>query len=176
MKGGPLHHARSSKWVECLGSAFDQRLKSDSVHVLCKSSSKARGQFGLNELLFDVCIFRAGKTQAARGKQLSYVAEPLWAIESELARDSGQAIKDFNKLVLASAPNKLFVGPADVSKAYLDALLAPANACSGSVWVALVPHPDGWYPSLERRHSSGSIALWKLVNQQWRAVIRSVTE
>lgn len=48
---------------------------------------------------------------AAQGKTLWYVAEALWQVESELARDSRQALIDFNKLVLGAARHKLFVGP-----------------------------------------------------------------
>ncbi len=77
--------------------------------------------------------------------ELTYVTRSLWAVESEMAHDTREALHDFNKLVLAASSNKLFVGPKVANAdAYLNSLLLPARCCSGSIFVALVPHPGTW--------------------------------
>ncbi len=78
-------------------------------------------------------------------------------MESEFARDSRQALIDFNKLVLGSAHNKLFVGP-QVSKVeqFIDVLKPAARACTRNVYVALIPHPAKW------KNASDYVQLWSL--------------
>jgi hypothetical protein len=119
-----------------------------AVRVFHKGDAENRADFGLNELLYDVCVCQTAACPSARqGKTLRYVTKALWLVESEFARDSGEAVKDFNKLVIGSAENKLFIGPrvsAQTESAYLDALLPVAGCCGGNVYVALVPHPADW--------------------------------
>lgn len=76
---------------------------------------------------------------------LPYVKKGIWAVESEFARDSSQAVVDFNKLVLASADDKLFIcSQVNDQRAFLDTLGPVADACSGKVYLACVPHPRDW--------------------------------
>ena len=150
-----LHQRRSSEWVRCLAHEL-KTLVGDNpeVRVLFRNNpdEQNRADFGLNELLYDVCICRTAEHPSARGgRTLRYVTGAEWIVESEFARDSYQAVKDFNKLVIGSAQNKLFIGPrlgASEEAGYLDALLpvARASAANGasSVYVALVPHPGEW--------------------------------
>ena len=156
-----LHQQRSSEWVRCLahelktlvgkgGEGEDER----DVRVLFRNNPDEanRVDFGLNELLYDVCICRTAEHPSARGgRTLRYVTEALWLVESEFARDSFQAVKDFNKLVIGHAANKLFIGPrvgAADEEGYLNALLPVARASAhngaSSVYAALVPHPGEW--------------------------------
>ncbi len=148
-----LHQQRSSHWVQCLAAELRTLVKDEGdVRVFYRSDETNRADFGLNELLYDVCICRTAEHPSARGERaLRYVTEALWLVESEFARDSSQAVKDFNKLVIGQSKNKLFIGPrlspAD-EPGYLNALLpvARASAANGatSVFVALVPHPGEW--------------------------------
>jgi hypothetical protein len=150
-----LHQQRSSHWVRCLAHELKTLVKDEGdVRVLFRNNPDEanRSDFGLNELLYDVCICRTAEHPSARGgRALRYVTEALWLVESEFARDSSQAVKDFNKLVIGHAENKLFigprVGPADET-GYLAALLPVARASAhngaSSVYAALVPHPGEW--------------------------------
>lgn len=148
-----LHQRRSGEWVRCLAHELTTLVKDEGdVRVLYRNNEANREDFGLNELLYDVCICRTNQHPSARGgRSLRYVAEALWLVESEFARDSFQAVKDFNKLVIGYAANKLFIGPrlgATDEPAYLAALLPVARASAdngaSSVYTALVPHPGEW--------------------------------
>ena len=150
-----LHQRRSGEWVRCLAHELTTLVGDDpDVRVLYRNNPDEanRADFGLNELLYDVCICRTTEHPSARGgRSLRYVTGALWLVESEFARDSSQAVKDFNKLVIGRAENKLFIGPrlggAD-EPGYLDALLPVARAAADDgasrVYAALVPHPGEW--------------------------------
>src|SRR5688572_1303389 len=97
-----LHRRRSIKWVEALAHLFRDHFAADlTVRVFSKYTDTNRDDFGLNELLYDICVCRFAKTLSCTGrKELCYITDCLWQIESEFARDSAAAVKDFNKLVL----------------------------------------------------------------------------
>lgn len=156
-----LHQRRASEWVRCLahelttlvakgGGGADEA----NVRVLFRNNpdKQNRAEFGMNELLYDVCICRTAEHTAVRGERmLRYVTGAVWLVESEFARDSFQAVKDFNKLVIGHAENKLFIGPClspNDEPRYLAALLPVARASAhngaSSVYAALVPHPGEW--------------------------------
>ncbi|MFN8467940.1 MAG: hypothetical protein U0X20_20440 [Caldilineaceae bacterium] len=164
---GTIHHNRSKQLVEAIAAGFRREYTDQpAVRVMSKHSSLNQSEFGLNELLFDVLVCEIGKTPSARKvAELTYIIRALWAVESEMARDTRQALFDFNKLVLASSANKLFVGPkvADPD-AYLNVLLFPARCCSSSVFVALVPHPGLW------GNCELSVDLWQLIDDTWRRI------
>ena len=160
-----IHRNRSKNLVEALASAFRSGLVSQpTVRVLSKHSDANREEFGLNELLFDVLVCDTGKTASAkREAELTFVTKALWVVESEMARDSREALFDFNKLVLATSENKLFIGPqVSDEETFLATLLSPARYCNAMVFVALVPHPDQW------RAAPLSVHLWQLESSQWR--------
>ena len=162
-----IHRNRSKQFVEALARQFREHYKdNDTIRVLSKHYELHRAEFGLNELLFDVLVCDTSTVHSARDSaSLRYVAKALWAVESEFARDTRQAIFDFNKLVLAAAESKLFVGPIVTDEsAFLEPLLAPAAMCGGEVFVALVPHPSDW-------HLAGTSAhLYGLQGSQWKGV------
>jgi hypothetical protein len=134
-----------------------------SVRVFYQQDPQHRAQFGRNELLYDVLVARVGSVRSARqGKELSYVRRVLWQVESEFARNSREALFDFNKLVLGSAKSKLFIGPQMQQPArFLEVLRPAARACSGIVYAALVPHPDRW------DGDAHPIEAWTLRNDKW---------
>ncbi len=144
---GRLHAARSRNFVEALADRLRATYRDDpQIDVLSKHFPGNRERFGLNELLFDILVCRTRQTGSANGsKQLTVVTAAIMAVESELARDSRQAMYDFNKLVLCSSEFKLFVGPRVANEAAFLAPLGKAAACcGGSVFAVLVPHPSEW--------------------------------
>jgi hypothetical protein len=150
-----------------VAEAFREEYAADpSVRVFSKHYDGNRQEFGLDELLYDVLVCRVdGVASSAHGKRLLYVRDALWQVESEFARDSGQALMDFNKLVLGSAENKLSVGPHVYDEgAFLGVLARAACRCSGAVYAALVPHPDRWDAG-ERQ-----VAVWRLNGGRWASL------
>lgn len=143
-----LHRKRSMNFVEALGKLLRESYSENngSVRVLTKHYSENKGEFGLNELLFDVLVCEVATTKAAKAKKpLTYVRRGIWAVESELAKNSREAVYDFNKLCLSSCENQLFIGPlTSDNQAFLDPLRTVARSCSGSIYVALIPHPSEW--------------------------------
>jgi hypothetical protein len=99
---------------------------------------------------------------ASESRELLYVNEALWQVESEFKEDSRAAIVDFSKLVLGSAANKLFCGPLvqDVA-AFLRPLRSVGLKCSGNVFAVLLPHPRSW------DRTSLEIHLWRLIEGEW---------
>lgn len=141
------NNQRSKLWVEALAAAFRTAYARDAaVKVFSKGYAKNRDDFGINELLYDITVCKiAPVASAIHKKELFYVQEALWEVESEFARDSRQALIDFNKLVLGSAANKLFIGPkVRDQKSFINVLIEPARFCSGNIYAAFLPHPGQW--------------------------------
>lgn len=161
---GYLHRERSRLWVEALAEEFRCAYADDpSVRVFSKHHEGNRRDFLLNELLHDVSVCRVATVPAAaHKKELLYVTEALWQIESEFARDSRQAIVDFSKLVIGSADGKLFIGPQVTDNESFIEVFAPAAATTpGDVFLALLPHPASWDSS-----DAGPL-LWRFSNGAW---------
>jgi hypothetical protein len=160
------HARRSREWVKCLATELKGFSEDPDVRVFFKGDPQNREDFGLNELLYDVCVCETKSCPSARrGKTLRYVTKALWQVESEFARDSFEAVEDFNKLVIGSADNKLFIGPRlapSEQSQFLDALLPVARCCSGNVYVAAVSHPDEWEPN------PPDVSLWQLAGGAWQ--------
>lgn len=142
-----LHAARSRNFVGALAQQLLALYTNEpDVRGFTKHDERNRSDFGMNELLYDVTICRTAiVASAASDKCLHYVAAPIWHVESEFAKDSRQALFDFNKLVLGAAPLNLFVGPIVYDpQSFIGVLRAPAACCTGKVFVALIPHPSDW--------------------------------
>jgi hypothetical protein len=160
---GIVNQDRSRRFVEALGDIARNQRNSDSERVLTKHNESNHAEFGLNELLFDVLWCDTAATPAMEADvMLRYVTRGKWAVESEFAGDSRKALFDFNKLVLADAEAKLFIGPTTPNwKAFLAPLGVAAENVRGQLYVALVPHPREWKSRNEQdimifRWSSGS--------------------
>ena len=144
-----LHRARSNVFVGALGEGLQRCYADESgVRVLWQGNREHRKEFGMNELLFDVTVCESTTVPSPRrGTPLAAVTGGLWSVESEFARDTRQSVFDFNKLVLSSSKNKLFVAPV-VDKSLIDkfrnTLGLVADNCSGNVYLVLVPHPSTW--------------------------------
>lgn len=160
-----LHRERSRNWVEFLAGEFRNYYHDDlSTRVFSKHYDGNREEFLLNELLFDICVCRVGEVASNKHKKkLYYIKDVLWQIESEFAKNSRQALVDFNKLVLGAAKNKLFIGPhVHNTESFVKVLQAPASVCSGSVFLCLLPHPAQWDIG-----NNAPINLWEFSNGQW---------
>ncbi|MFC1988969.1 hypothetical protein ACFLVW_00110 [Chloroflexota bacterium] len=89
--------------------------------------------------------------------KLLFIKEVLWQIESEFAHDSRKALVDFNKLVLGSGENKLFIGSQvkqGKENSFLSVLQPAARYCTGDVYVCMIPHPSNWV------NSDNDVHLW----------------
>lgn len=142
-----VNQNRSVAFVKALASQLNDIYRNDpTVSVLHRHDGENRERFGLSELLFDILVCQTVKTKsAARRKELTFVKRGLWAVESELAKNSREAIFDFNKLILSSCESKLFVGPITSNvAAFLKPLETAAEHCKGSTYIALVTHPADW--------------------------------
>jgi hypothetical protein len=162
---GSRHRNRSKNFVECLAAELRQRYSQrDDVAVFSKHYEGNRKRHGLNELMYDVAVCETRQVGSASGRaQLTYVSAMLVAIESEMARDSREALYDFSKLVMGRAETNLFVGPHVADEAaYLAALGPAADCCTGETFVALVPHPDEW-----QGDGRVDVRLWRRSAGSW---------
>ena len=140
---------RSLSWVKALAEQLKKKYEGDDeIRVFTKSDYSNREDFGLNELLYDVLVCRIGVVQSSVHKnELLFIKEVLWQIESEFAHNTRNSLIDFNKLILGSGKNKLFVA-SQVKKGtenlFLKVLKSAALYCSGDVYVGMIPHPSNW--------------------------------
>jgi len=122
--------------------------------------------FGLHELLFDihVCQFEMiPSLKESKNIFLPIVKRAIWHIESELdEHDSGKWLKDFNKLVVGSAPFKMFIGPYKdgQNEAIKKTLRTPAEYASGKLFLALIPHPRHW-KNFSKKELLKRVCLWQ---------------
>ncbi len=140
---------RSQNWVKALAEQFKKRYEGDSeIRIFTKTDYSNRKEFGLNEILHDILVCRVGEVESSiHKKKLCFIKEVLWQVESELAHNSKSALIDFNKLVLGSGRNKLFIA-SKVKKgtetSLLSVLKPAAGYCIGDVYVGMIPHPSKW--------------------------------
>ena len=149
---GRQNAKRSQNWVTCLRNEFDAAYRQagdEAVRAFCKACGDNKADFGLNELLHDVCVCRVATVPSrTHRKPLMFVTDVLWQVESEFRRSGTEAVKDFNKLILGSSQTKLFVGPiTNGLDADLAVLTEPAKRCTGEVYVAFIAHPNSWTAS-----------------------------
>jgi hypothetical protein len=100
-----------------------------------------------------------------------YVVEAIWEVESEVARRGRDALIDFSKLVIGSAPQKLFVAPyvgRFEQQRYLEALAVPARRTDGDVFVCQIDHPSNW--SMEEIRQP-TLYVWSNSRQRWDEVV-----
>jgi hypothetical protein len=144
---GIIHRNRSKHFVESLAAALREFYRAEKgLFVLSKHHGDHRLEFGLNELLYDILVCKTAQVSSSlENEVLTFVTKAIWLVESEFARNSREAIYDFNKLVLGSSENKLFVGPqVSDEPSFLQPLCEPAKYCDSKTYIALVPHPSDW--------------------------------
>ena len=166
---GVINRNRSSEFVKQLAAEYNKFYEGDeAIRVLSSGNNSNRTEFGLNELLYDVTVCSVTNIESSKqGKQLTLVTQTLWSVESELRRDSREAIYDFNKLVMSNADNKLFIGPlVDDIDSYISVLSKAAKYCEGSLYLALIPHPSTW------NETSIQPLVWSWIEDEWRPDIQ----
>jgi len=140
---------RSQSWVKALAEQFKKRYEGDTdIRIFTKSDYSNRRDFGLNELLYDILVCRVGEVESSlHKKNLCFIKEVLWQVESEFAHNTRSSLVDFNKLVLGSGKNKLFVASQvknGTENSFLKVLKPAAQYCTGDVYVGMIPHPSNW--------------------------------
>ncbi len=144
-----INQNRSRSWVTILAKQFLNHYQdTPEIRVFSKYDCSNRKDFGLNELLYDIVVCRVGEVLSTiHKKTLYFIKEPIWQVESEFAYNSRSALIDFNKLVLGSAKNKLFIC-SQVRKgkenSFLSVLKPAALYCIGDIYVGMIPHPSNW--------------------------------
>ena len=148
---------RSQNWVKALTEQFKKKYDGDSeIRIFSKSDDSNRKDFGLSELLHDVLVCKVdGVKSSVHKKKLYFIKEVLWQIESEFAHNTRSSLIDFNKLVLGSAKNKLFVASQakkGTEKSFLEVLKPAARYCTGDVYLGMIPHPGDWADTKDDIH------------------------
>lgn len=165
-----INRSRSKNFVEELGNQFRIKYKNDSFYkVFTKHYNQNRREFGLNELLYDVLVCETKSIESSKGENLVVIKKAIWQIESEFAKDTRQALFDFNKLIIGAADNKLFIGSfvAEKNRAkYMSTLLEAAANCSGNIYLALLMHPGKWH-NFERQPT----ILYRYNDKRWEEVV-----
>lgn len=159
-----LVKARERVWVKTLATQLEDELGGDDVRVFTAYNRDNVEDYGADQLLNDIQVCRISKTTTADKKkeEILYVHASLWQVEIDLSRDLPHAVYAFNRLVIGNSENKLFVGAQMVShETYINTLIAPAQACSGRVHLALIPHPEDW------DDDEHPINVWQLVDGKW---------
>lgn len=148
---------RSRCWVKALAEQLNRRYEgATDIRILTKSDCSNRSDFGLNELLYDIVVCRVDELESpVHKKKLLFIKEVLWQVESELAHDTRRALVDFNKLVLGSGKNKLFIASQvkrGTENRFLRVLQPAAQYCTGDVYVGMIPHPSSWVKAENEIH------------------------
>ncbi len=140
---------RSGNWVESLARRFKEHYEGDPYRVFWSANRKNRKQFGRNEMLFDiaVCSVFTTKSRQRTARDLEFIAQCHWQIESEFNRtNTREIVIDMSKLVMGAAEDKLFVaahrrrGQRDI----LEQFAPIAACCGGRLYFCFVSHPADW--------------------------------
>ncbi|MCY4547222.1 MAG: hypothetical protein OXC28_02540 [Defluviicoccus sp.] len=146
---------RSSAWVDSLAGRFYARYEGDRYRLFWLGNNKNRGQFGRNEMLFDVAVCSVSTTRSRQrnAQDLEFIAQCHWQIESEFSRtNTREIVIDMSKLVMGSAENKLFIAAHRTSGegGILEQCSEIAERCAGRVHFCFVSHPDDWKTGRQR--------------------------
>lgn len=156
---------RSKEFVEQLAANLRSYYKDNKYVTFSKHYSKNRKKFGLNELLYDILVCEIASIQSPNNKELSYITKSIWQVESEFAKNTREAIYDFNKLVIGSSENKLFIGPiVNNINSFLNIFIDIAEKCNSQTYVALVSPPSDW------NNNDLIIMVFKYFNKFWQEI------
>ena len=146
---------RSSAWVDALARRFREGYEGDRYRVFWLGNKKNREQFGRNEMLFDIAVCSVSTTRSRQRnpRDLEFIAQCHWQIESEFSRtNTREIVIDMSKLVMGAAENKLFVAAhrTDGEDGILEQCSEIAGRCTGRVYFCFVSHPDDWSDKARR--------------------------
>lgn len=144
-----INKQRSRNWLGSLAQRFEEHYTLGLHRTFWSESDENQTEFGLNEFLFDlvVCSVSTTKSLEREPRDLEFVAQCHWLIESEFSRGNiRDIIVDMSKLVMGSAENKLLIaahrGVRD--RDVLDRCAPIAGFCGGRLYFCFVSHPDDW--------------------------------
>lgn len=165
---GDKHKERSKAWIDQICIKFQDHYGKE--HVFWRNYDNK--YFSYKEILYDIVISEIGYEKSPTGKDIFYLRYPIWQIECEFAKfENGRLrdiFQDFGKLVIGSAPNKLFIGSQPKNENYkehykqivLNIARSCRNTCAGKVYFALIPHPEKWGES--KILDGNPVEVWKL--------------
>ena len=162
-----LARARERALVKALAAQLEEAHDGDDIRVFAAWRRGNRHNFGTERLLYDiqVCRIKAGQTADKKKQPFHYIAAALWQIEIDFSRELCRTLLALNRLAGGAGENKLVITapPKSGRTAFINTLKAPAAACSGEVWLALVPHPQDWDEDVP------SPAVWQFTEGDWQA-------
>jgi hypothetical protein len=160
-----LARARERVWIKALSTHLANALGENKVRVFSAYQRGNTDNFGAEQLLYDIQVCRVGITTTADKKkdELHYIEASLWQIETDFSREIRQAVYAFNRLVTGNAEHKLLIGAQLKTgrDTYINTLKALAGACSGTVHLALIPHPEDW------DDDDHPIDVWQFTDGEW---------
>ena len=160
---------RSEAWVNALAMQFQAYYPRTTGHrVFWKDSKCNQTHFRLNEFLFDIAVCSVSTTLSLerQPRELEFISDCHWLVESEFRRNTRAIVVDMSKLVVGSAENKLFVAahrPGAGERAVLDRCTPIAERCRANVFFLFVSHPEDWGTA---RELNPSLHEWTASN--WR--------
>ena len=161
---GQTHKDKAIAWIDCLGKGFQEYYFNKDQRVFWKNNG-CNSDFRLSELLFDVSVCQIGCVESiVQRKSIPYISKCLWQVESEFDnRDSGEIIKDFNKLVMGRSESQLFISTYQGirQKQILSMCSKIARCCKGNLYLCFVEHPAKW------SNGPQSPSLFKWENNDW---------
>jgi len=160
-----LARARERAYIKTLITHLEDEYSGDDMRVFSAYQRGNEDDFGTEELLFDIQVCRVGITETADRKkdELHYIQGAVWQIETDFSQELLSAMQAWNRLVTGGAENKLFIGaqPSTGRDTYINTLKAPASACHGAVYLALIPHPAEW------DEGDHEITVWQFEANDW---------
>ena len=145
---GQTNRDRSGAWVDCLGRGFQEHYHDQGQVVFWRQNDSNRGEFGLNELLFDVSVCQVEEVLSIEHETpLPFVSKCHWEVESELDdANSREITKDFSKLVMGLSDNKLFISSYQATRQeqILNMCSGIARHCTGKLYMCFIDHPRNW--------------------------------
>jgi len=160
-----LARARERVWIKTLSTHLADALDEENNRVFSSYQRGNTDNFGTEQLLYDIQVCRVGITTTADKKkeEIHYIQASLWQIETDFSREIHQAVYAFNRLVTGNGEQKLFIGAQLKTgrDTFIGTLKASAAACTGTVHLALIPHPDDW------DDDDHSIDVWQFTDGEW---------
>ena len=163
-----LARARERVWIKTLSAHLGEALDEADSRVFSAYQRGNADDFGSEQLLYDIQVCRVGITTTADKKkeEIHYIQASLWQIETNFSREIHQAVYAFNRLVTGNSENKLFIGAQLKTgrDTFIGTLKASATACSGTVYLALIPHPNDW------DDDDYALDVWQFTDGDWTEV------
>jgi hypothetical protein len=162
---GEVHWNRSQCFVEKVGQLLKAVLPADGYAVFHGRCLDNRTEFDRNEFLCDIAVYRTARLpdEMFLGNT-PFICAMEWCIESEFEEsDQREMLKDFSKLLVVDAHDKLYIAPMNEKREWFRTMLhhvAKSNR-RGNIWLAQMPHPRDW------RTSDDSVALFGHGDIDW---------